>query len=149
MVGAVTGDYASWVPTGLSPQSRGFVSGPGSIRAAREWAAAVFAALGLAVSDGDLVISELVTNAVVHGEGKVTVTLTRIAAGVRIAVHDSGPGLVVHRQPSMSAVNGRGIDLVSQVALEFGWIAAADGDGKTVWAVLPAINQDGARGHSA
>ena len=108
----------------------------------------MFAALGLAVSDGDLVISELVTNAVVHGEGEVMVTLARVAGGVRIAVHDSGPGLVVHRHPNPSAVNGRGIDLVSRVALEFGWVAASDGAGKTVWAVLPAITLDGARGHS-
>ncbi|MZE75786.1 ATP-binding protein [Streptomyces sp. SID5475] len=77
----------------------------------------------------ELVVSELVTNAVSHGEGRVTMCLTAGGAGLRVTVADESPLLPVPRDAGPDQENGRGLLLVAGYSNDYG----VDPDG-TVWA---------------
>jgi anti-sigma regulatory factor (Ser/Thr protein kinase) len=82
-----------------------------------------------------LCVSELVTNALLHGEGPVRVVVLCARASVTIAVRDRArrtPQLVL----SSSHVGGRGLRIVD--ALSHRWGMEFGADGKTVWATLCA-----------
>jgi anti-sigma regulatory factor (Ser/Thr protein kinase) len=111
----------------------------GSARQARRWAAPLLTAWGVSGSDAELTISELVTNAVIHGAGDVTVRLTRLDDGARVEVQDFGPEAVAYRETATSAVGGRGLQIVNAVARAWGTEPATPGPGKTVWAIVPAV----------
>ncbi len=78
-----------------------------------------------------LLISEVATNALVHGEGRVRVRLHPTTDGLRVEVHDASPTLPSRRQATPMDEGGRGIALVE--ALSSGWGAETTDDGKTVW----------------
>jgi serine/threonine-protein kinase RsbW len=85
-----------------------------------------------------LVVSELVTNAVVHSGSDVIRCALRLGAGLlRIEVTDQGAGRAepAVRKPAPDDVSGRGLLLVSTVAEAWGVIPAAGG-GWTVWATV-------------
>ncbi|MEU6487293.1 ATP-binding protein [Streptomyces sp. NPDC046887] len=85
----------------------------------------------------ELLVSELVTNAVTHSPGGlVFFSLVCDAADkVRIEVADHSPGTPVVRHPGPDAENGRGMLLVS--ALASAWGTTPLPTGKQVWAELP------------
>ena len=85
-----------------------------------------------------LVVSELVTNAVVHGAEPIVVTLVRGAERLRVEVTDGAAESSPHnnRRPPATAENGRGLSVVTRLAVAWGW-RASPGRGKTVWAELP------------
>lgn len=82
-----------------------------------------------------LVVSELVTNAVVHTHGMVRLDLTLSSDHLRIAVSDSSP-----RAPAKpvvvdwTATGGRGLLLVE--AMSGGWGAVPVSGGKQVWSEI-------------
>ncbi|MET8696263.1 ATP-binding protein [Streptomyces bauhiniae] len=85
-----------------------------------------------------LIVSELVTNAVLHGKTppgrQVEVTLDHSAGRVRVEVRDTGEG-IPRRRPSVPlAVAGRGLEIVD--ALSEKWGVTEQVVGKTVWAEL-------------
>ncbi|WP_349017221.1 ATP-binding protein [Streptomyces luteolus] len=89
-----------------------------------------------------LVVSELVTNALVHTVSRQIVcdlTDDPTAGHVRIVVRDEGPGRHggPHPHPARSGDedHGRGLLLVS--AVSSAWGAQEDGPGLMVWAELP------------
>jgi anti-sigma regulatory factor (Ser/Thr protein kinase) len=85
--------------------------------------------------DAALVVSELVTNALRHGEGAVVVRVSFVDGRLSIAVTDSGDG-EPHQLPiDADRIGGLGLHIVERVAGEWG-VAPFPG-GKTVWAVLP------------
>jgi CheY-like chemotaxis protein/anti-sigma regulatory factor (Ser/Thr protein kinase) len=84
--------------------------------------------------DAVLVVSELVTNALVHAKSGVWVTLRARGGRVRVEVADRGAGSPEPRAPSPETVGGRGLLLVAAVAETWG-IDPSD-DGKVVWAEL-------------
>jgi anti-sigma regulatory factor (Ser/Thr protein kinase) len=108
-----------------------------TVRAARAWAATVLTDWATTLPYGDLVISELVTNAVIHGANEVSVRLTSLDDRVRIEVRDGGTGDVQHQHADSLDPGGRGIHIVSQVAEAWGWSREPSGPGTTVWAELP------------
>jgi len=83
-----------------------------------------------------LVVSELVTNAVVHAPGApVTVCLTRAGGRVRMEVGDGSSAVpAAPRSPSADAECGRGLLLVAAFAVGFG--VDPTPRGKRVWAEL-------------
>jgi anti-sigma regulatory factor (Ser/Thr protein kinase) len=85
-----------------------------------------------------LVVSELVTNAVVHGAEPIVVTIVRAPERVRVEVTDGADGSSPHgnRHPPADAETGRGLSVVTRLAVAWGW-RATPGRGKTVWAELP------------
>ena len=82
-----------------------------------------------------LVVSELVTNAMVHAGTDLEVSLTRCGPRLRVAVKDHSSGLPHLQDPGSSAVAGRGMVLVDALCESWGALPAVDG-GKVVWAVL-------------
>lgn len=84
-----------------------------------------------------LVVSELVTNAVVHGAEPIVVTLMRAPERVRVEVTDGLSDASPHNnRAAPDAETGRGLSVVTRVACAWGW-RASPGRGKTVWAEVP------------
>lgn len=79
-------------------------------------------------TDALLVISELVTNAVLHGSGAIHVRIVLDRRCLRVEVDDEGVGL------GPPAPDSRGLLLVNALARDFGVRPTASG--KTVWAEL-------------
>ncbi|MDX2967172.1 ATP-binding protein [Streptomyces acidiscabies] len=90
-----------------------------------------------------LIASELVTNAVVHGKGPVTVTLFHRPGRLVIDVFDTNPAAPQMSWAQDDDENGRGLAMVDRLALHCSWMPS--GRGKRVWAeielpmVAPAI----------
>ncbi len=84
----------------------------------------------------ELVVSELVANAVLHGHGTVTLHLREAAdAGLRIEVGDASPTPPRRVDGHQDRTGGYGLTVVGTVA-QWGW--RAESTGKVVWAVVPS-----------
>ncbi|MEY9961534.1 ATP-binding protein [Streptacidiphilus sp. MAP5-52] len=83
----------------------------------------------------ELVVSELVTNAVVHADTDV-LTLGLYVRGLRLTIdlHDGNHRLPVRRSADGGSEGGRGLELVEAMSLSNGW--AETERGKHVWAEL-------------
>ncbi|MGA5701727.1 ATP-binding protein [Peterkaempfera bronchialis] len=95
----------------------------------------------------ELVVSELVTNAVVHAGGvSITIGLSAVAGEMRIEVMDGSDVAPSSRTAGGGAESGRGLALVD--ALASGWGVEPTRRGKTVWAtcVLPPAPRSAVRG---
>lgn len=105
---------------------------------ARKFVAARFREWGI-TDDGDalVVVSEFVTNALVHGEGPIIVRVLRDERDGRpvVEVRDGGEGRPVMRPEDHEATSGRGLFMVSQLAAEWGTRPLPEG-GKAAWAKL-------------
>jgi anti-sigma regulatory factor (Ser/Thr protein kinase) len=88
--------------------------------------------------DATLVVSELVTNAIVHAGGAVRITVTRDGDNVRIDVHDNGSGFP-HLRTADTSPGGRGLHIVDQLSKQ--WGSQPTATGKLVWAVVSCADQ--------
>ncbi|MGW2655795.1 ATP-binding protein [Streptomyces sp. NPDC001478] len=100
-------------------------------------------AVQAAAEDGELVLSELVTNAVrvrVPGDRMVGVRIECRGRGelLRLEVSDAGAGRPEVQQPGELDKGGRGLLLVEALAHRWGVDERRAGIGKTVWAELLA-----------
>ncbi len=86
------------------------------------------------IDDVALVVSELVTNAVLHGDGDVTLDVVVAPDTVRVEVADRDPGLPGASYAAADAESGRGLLLVSKIARD--WGVRQEEPGKVVWADL-------------
>jgi hypothetical protein len=68
----------------------------------------------------------------------VRLWLASDAAQVLILVWDASLQPLARIGASNSAEDGRGLMLVEAISEQWGWYPGADGDGKFIWAVLPA-----------
>ncbi len=121
----------------------------GAPRTARELVAAACGAWGLTtlVTPAELVVSELVSNAVLHAGTDVDVTVTVRPPYLHLAVRDRSdrlPRPVEEPPPDVSALpeRGRGLPLIETLATTWGTVEGTGG--KTVWALL-AGGVDGPR----
>jgi anti-sigma regulatory factor (Ser/Thr protein kinase) len=85
------------------------------------------------VDTATLLVSEVVTNAILHARTTVTVTVEVADQLVRIAVRDGSP--VQPRVHSFSATSatGRGLRLLDRLAKRWGVYADPTTGGKVVW----------------
>ena len=108
---------------------------PSSVRQARRFAADL-------VADADvrdvvlLLVSELVTNAVLHGgphspEATVGMAIAVDADRVRVEVDDAGANTPVVGDGALDRPTGRGLILVQSLARRWGW--ERSDAGKVVW----------------
>jgi anti-sigma regulatory factor (Ser/Thr protein kinase) len=117
---------------------------PASVAVARQRLAADLSAAGIfeaAVGDVILVVSELLSNAIRHARplpgASVQVAWALADEAIELAVSDGGAATTPARtHASVSALGGRGLDIVEYVASR--WGIRSDDSGQTVWAVLAA-----------
>ncbi|AWT47260.1 MULTISPECIES: ATP-binding protein [Streptomyces] len=106
------------------------------IKTARDWARAHLDEVGWTSHHPDtaddvlLVVSELVTNAHVHGHSSAQLVMSWDSQCLHIAVHDASPVLPTPREPEELRPGGRGILLME--ALADRWEARRCPHGKTV-----------------
>ena len=79
----------------------------------------------------ELLVSELVTNAIKYANGEIELRLVLEADSLVCEVHDSSPALPRVLQVDRDAENGRGLHVVSQLAAR--WGARRTHSGKVVW----------------
>jgi anti-sigma regulatory factor (Ser/Thr protein kinase) len=82
-----------------------------------------------------LLVTELVTNAILHARTPLRLTLEFRPAHVRICVHDGSTEPPTLRHYGSDAVTGRGLALVEQLSSSWGVDAMATG--KVVWCEVP------------
>jgi len=78
-----------------------------------------------------LLVTELVTNAVVHARSQVRVHVAIDQHRLRVDVQDDAPQLPARRPASKEALNGRGLLLLERLSDRWGYEAGPVG--KTVW----------------
>ncbi len=90
------------------------------------------------VEDAVLLVSELVTNAIVHAHADpASVAITKSDEQVRVEVNDPSSGPLVHTPKTDPSVpGGFGLSIVDDVSDR--WGVTSDADGKTVWFELHA-----------
>jgi anti-sigma regulatory factor (Ser/Thr protein kinase) len=83
------------------------------------------------VNDAELLVSELVTNAVLHARSATRVTIERHGSRLRVSVYDTSPTRPRMRELGPEAVTGRGLLLVDRIARR--WGVEPHEPGKAVW----------------
>ena len=107
---------------------------PASIASVRRFAVQACHAGAFAPSLCDtlaLLVSEVATNALVHGTGDVQVRVTTRERVLRVEVADDSPQMPQPRSAGLLEEGGRGLSLVDQLAQ--GWGVYREGAGKVVW----------------
>jgi anti-sigma regulatory factor (Ser/Thr protein kinase) len=113
---------------------------PASVGRARQFVASCIARWGLdlSASDASLVVSELVSNAVIHARTPVEVRVRPVQGGVRIDVRDGVEyGFGRAREEDELPGHGLGMRVVAQLASR--WGVDPMPDGKVVWAALDPV----------
>ena len=88
--------------------------------------------------EAELLTSELVTNAVTHGEGLITVAVECETDAVAVAVGDASPTRPQAQEPRADAAHGRGLRIVEALAGAWGVRATVhSAAAKFVWFSLP------------
>jgi len=84
----------------------------------------------------EIIISELVTNAILHGEGPVKARISCGSGHLHVQVHDDGPGRPVRRQAKTDDDSGRGLEVIDGLLELYGGSRDVEDDdaggGKTV-----------------
>jgi anti-sigma regulatory factor (Ser/Thr protein kinase) len=120
--------------------------GPRGATEARRWVSVVCEEIGRSdlVENAALAMSEVVTNAILHGRPPVTVRLRGTRNHPRVEVRDKSPDPPAPTQGDVElefqlevATFGRGLAIVASSSLA--WGAERDGDGKMVW-FEPAVD---------
>lgn len=112
-------------------------SEPGSVREARSRVRRLLADEGVSTDECDvaaLLVSELVSNAVVHASSFDTIELgvRSGATGIHIDVLDHDPTPPRLSESEVPGEHGAGLRIVSRMSSRWGW-GPINGDGKHVW----------------
>ena len=86
------------------------------------------------LDDAVLMVSELVTNSVLHGGPPVVVAVDCDEATLQVRVRDGSLDLPAPRDAARSDENGRGLALVAEMSAD--WGVDTEEDGKHVWFVV-------------
>ncbi|MFC8733152.1 SpoIIE family protein phosphatase [Luteimicrobium sp. NPDC057192] len=128
------------VPTDGGPRSRRWLlpSEPTSIARARHAVVRTCQAWQVeGASQAELVASELVANAVMHGWGHVALRLFDTGKTLRIEVEDANPSPPVPTDGHVNRGGGYGMQIVERLA-DWGWRPTRTG--KIVWAKLHGVS---------
>ncbi|MCW2606357.1 MAG: putative anti-sigma regulatory factor, serine/threonine protein kinase [Frankiales bacterium] len=110
---------------------------PVAAREAREFARASLCTVHVLelLDDALLLISELVTNSVLHGAPTILVAIECVEDGLAVRVRDGAPLLPRQRQAADADEGGRGLTLVGLLSDAWGVEPVLDehGSGKVVW----------------
>jgi Histidine kinase-like ATPase domain len=126
---------------------------PEEARTARHFVRELLTCWGLSdlAEDAELIVAELVGNAVRHGmrtsspmtargasAPALRLCLLRRLGEVMLAVTDPSDEAPVPKPPSADGESGRGLQIVGALSYIWGW-SPIEGNGKAVWAVLKAF----------
>ena len=78
-----------------------------------------------------LLVSEVVTNSVLHAGSTIDLTVCRRGTGVRVEVRDRSETMPAPRSYAGDSVTGRGLEILDLTATN--WGAELSADGKVVW----------------
>src|SRR5689334_22732767 len=118
---------------------------PDSVRRARRFVAEAASRAGFAPSTIDLAAvaaSELVTNAVVHGSGPISVRTVLDPDTLRVEVQDTAAELP-RRVDAGDRDGGRGLALVDAFTAEWGCTVVRGASGKSVWFTMGRTDELG------
>lgn len=88
----------------------------------------------------ELLVSELVTNAVIHAKSDVEVVVQMTPRNtLRVEVIDQSDAMPIVRTPEAADSSGRGLGLVETLASD--WGVDSRGSGKVVWFEVPRFDQ--------
>ena len=112
-----------------------------SVATARRFANDLLDRWGLTgqADDVELVVDELVTNAIQHSRGPVTLAIGRRLDRIVVQVLDPSPEPPEPYPADVLADNGRGLLLVEELVTDWGTTPIADG--KRVWAEVPVDSE--------
>jgi PAS domain S-box-containing protein len=138
MAGVMVGEQAG-------PARRQFPPEPASVRAARRMIRDSLLAAGRddLVETAELLVSEIVTNALVHAGTPIEVAFSFVDGGLRVEVADGSPHAPAARGYGPSAGTGRGLMLLEELVDD--WGVVAEGPGKTVWFQIARSGDTGDR----
>ncbi|WP_371479192.1 ATP-binding protein [Kitasatospora sp. NBC_00315] len=125
---ALDGEYVCWLPRHRRS--------PGAARRLLRDFLAERAGGGRFLETGELLLSELVTNAVEHARvsGRLIKVRYALRGGrLRVEVHDPVPERPTVRQAAVEDEDGRGMLLVRELSERWGCCPRAGGVGKFVW----------------
>ena len=128
------GQYSGQGRLATNPRQRRWLlpGEPSSIGRARQSVVLTCESWGVSgVKNVELVVSELVANAVLHGWGPVSLRVYDTGDGVRLEVEDSNPTPPVEIENQSAGIGGFGMRIVERLA-DWGW--RPSGSGKVVWA---------------
>jgi anti-sigma regulatory factor (Ser/Thr protein kinase) len=111
-------------------------SEPRSIRVARHFLASIVRELDLpaeTISIAELALSEIVTNAVVHGDPPIRVHVDATSTRLEVSVSDASPVQPRADETRLDATGGRGLAIVAAVAGDWGCEPDPHGPGKRIW----------------
>ena len=126
---------------------------PEEARTARQFVRELLTRWGLSYlsDDAELIIAELVGNAVRHGlrtapqviplgkePSPLRLCLLRRIGEVMLAVTDPSEEAPAPKAPSADGESGRGLQIVGALSYVWGW-SPIEGNGKAVWAVLKSV----------
>jgi len=96
--------------------------------------------LGEHADVGELIVAELVANALCHGKGPVQMRLSLTSGHLRVEVHDGGAGRPVRKHVASDDESGRGLQVIDGLLElhggERGVINDVAGPGKTVYVTV-------------
>jgi anti-sigma regulatory factor (Ser/Thr protein kinase) len=98
--------------------------------------------LAVATADADLVVSELITNAVSASvqfrETPPAIRFWLLSDGDRliIVVWDASPWLPRCSEAALDAIGGRGLQIIAALSDDWGWFGRSEIAGKCVWAAF-------------
>jgi anti-sigma regulatory factor (Ser/Thr protein kinase) len=84
-----------------------------------------------ATDDAETLVSELATNAVLHARTEYTIEVSRTNGMIRVRVHDLSAVLPRQRHYGADSTTGRGIRLVTALAVD--WGVDPEDPGKAIW----------------
>ncbi|MFD7028302.1 ATP-binding protein [Streptomyces sp. NPDC059917] len=122
---------------------------PAEVGRARRWARSRLAGCGMGDDEplADtllLLISELVTNAVVHTGCPAVLRMLFGGPAVRVEVADASDRPPAPRHADGDDTNGRGLELVDGLADRWGW--QREGSGKQIWCEIDCAGEGSAGG---
>ena len=119
-----------------------FAADPKSVPAARRFATGALPGLPTDLLQSvELMVSELATNGIRHGQTSFDLEIEQAGNRVRVAVTDSGGGTPTMRFPTPDEPTGRGLQIVDMLSEDWG-VDDAPGSGKTVWFTVELADTD-------
>jgi len=108
---------------------------PASAGAARRFVTEVLKARDIDVELISLLVSELVSNVILHAQTPLEVTIRTRGAHLRVTVADESPVIPALKQYAADSVTGRGLTMIDLTAESWGIDEMAEG--KAVWFEIP------------